>query len=159
MDKKVIDLNEYKNNERLKIELKAVEKYGVVKISDDLYLVPECEFVSGAKEVNSLMNLKLKMKTNELLEVRVIDEINSLVTKRNEKIAIMILEEKDDNVIVFELFNASNDRKMLIETPMVNTEEHRLIFTGIITSAITYGDVEVTFYNRLTYDDLEETIY
>lgn len=156
---KEINLESFKKDKREKLENKAYEQFGIIKAGDDLYLEPECRFVSCSKEVENLMNNELQMKTNQLIEQAVIDTIREMVTAENESISIMVHKFKDDDGIVFEIFNLTNEKRFLLETPMKFDEEHRRIFTGIIASAINVPNVTVNFFMKLTYEELEETIY
>lgn len=49
----IINLHEFKDIKRKEIEERAYEELNVLKINDDVFLVPEITFVSHSEEVES----------------------------------------------------------------------------------------------------------
>ena len=75
---KIIDLQSYKNKERKEIEDKAYQQYGILKLSDDLYLYPETSFTTGSLDLKVFFESKLCMNIEEILEADVIESINNI---------------------------------------------------------------------------------
>lgn len=76
---KVININETREENKKILETKGFEQYGVIKAKEDLYLYPECSFITHMPKLEFLFKEELKMKVEELLEKEVIDAINELV--------------------------------------------------------------------------------
>ncbi|GAB6170296.1 hypothetical protein JCM1393_27560 [Clostridium carnis] len=71
----------------------------------------------------------------------------------------MLVEEEENNMLTFDIFNMNNNKNFLISTPMNFTKENRRIFTGLMAGAIKRVDVDVTLFLKLTYDELKAIIY
>ncbi len=63
MMKNVININDIREESK-----KIVEQYGVIKAKEDLYLYPECSFISHTPKLDFLFKEELRMKVEELLE-------------------------------------------------------------------------------------------
>ena len=156
---KIIDLQSYKNKERKEIEDKAYQQYGILKLSDDLYLYPETSFTTGSLDLKVFIESKLDMKIEELLETEVIDSINNIVDLPNQTVNIFLVEEGEEDMHTFEIINVSNNKSFLISTEFINDINRREMLTAIVAGAIKKINVQVTYMMELTYDDLEEIIY
>lgn len=154
--RKTINLNEFRKRERSKVEAEARDKHGVVKVNDDLFLFPESSFTTYSFEVDSLFEV-LGMGITDLFEDSVIEQINSLVDCQNQKIAIMVAEVEGD-MVTFEIFNMSNNRRFLLGTVVKNTYESRRIFAGLVAGAIKKVNVDVTFLLKLNYKEVESMV-
>lgn len=97
------------------------------------------------------------MKVEELLEKEVIDSINELVTMKGQKVTIMLVEEEENNMLTFDIFNMSNNKNFLISTAMNFTKENRRIFTGLVSGAIS-SKIDVRFFLKLTYSELKDIV-
>lgn len=155
---KVININKFKEEAKKTVEDKAYDLYGIIKTKEDLYIYPECSFTTGAADLEYLFVEELRMSVEDLLEKEAIDEINDLVPMKGQKVTIMLIKEEENDLLTFDIFNMSTNKNILIATPMSFTEENRRIFTGIIAKAIKKIDVNVTFYLRLTYAEVEELV-
>lgn len=156
---KIIDFQDFKNKERKEIEEKAYEQYGILKLSDDLYLYPETSFTTGSLDLKVFFESKLCMNIEEILEVDVIDSINSIVDLPKQTVNIFLVEEGEDDMHTFEIINISNNKSFLLSTEFINDSDRRKILTAIVAGAIKKISVQVTYMMELTYDDLEEIIY
>lgn len=155
---KVVNINDIREENKKTVEEKAYEQYGVIKAKEDLYLYPECSFISHTPKLDFLFKEELGMEVEELLEKEVIEAINELVTMREQKVTIMLLEEEEDNLLTFDIFNMDTNKSFQISTPMVFTEENRRMFTGLVAGAIKRVDVDVTYFLKLTYSELKDII-
>lgn len=155
---KIIDLQSYKNKERKEIEDKAYQQYGILKLSDDLYLYPETSFTTGSLDLKVFIESKLDMKIEELLETEVIDSINNIVDLPNQTVNIFLVEEGEEDMHTFEIINVSNNKSFLISTEFINDINRREMLTAIVAGAIKKINVQVTYMMELSYEDLEETI-
>lgn len=155
---KIIDLQSYKNKERKELEDKAYEQYGILKLSDDLYLYPETSFTTGSLDLKVFIESKLDMKIEELLETEVIDSINNIVDLPNRTVNIFLVEEGEEDMHTFEIINVSNNKSFLISTEFINDINRREMLTAIVAGAIKKINVQVTYMMELSYEDLEETI-
>lgn len=156
---KIIDLQSYKNKERKEIEDKAYEQYGILKLSDDLYLYPETSFTTGSLDLKVFFESKLCMNIEEILEVDVIESINNIVDLPKQTVNIFLVEEGENDMHTFEIINVSNNKNFLLSTEFINDIDKREILTAIVAGAIKKINVQVTYMMELTYDDLEEIIY
>lgn len=156
---KIIDLQSYKNKERKEIEDKAYQQYGILKLSDDLYLYPETSFTTGSLDLKVFFESKLCMDIEEILEADVIESINNIVDLPKQTVNIFLVEEGENDMHTFEIINVSNNKNFLLSTEFINDIDKREILTAIVAGAIKKINVQVTYMMELTYDDLEEIIY
>lgn len=155
---KIINFEDFKNKERKEIEDKAYQQYGILKLSDDLYLYPETSFTTGSLDLKVFIESKLDMKIEELLETEVIDSINNIVDLPNQTVNIFLVEEGEEDMHTFEIINVSNNKSFLISTEFINDINRREMLTAIVAGAIKKINVQVTYMMELSYEDLEETI-
>lgn len=155
---KVINIENFKEENKKALEVKAFEQYGVIKAKEDLYLFPECSFITHTPDLEFLFLHELKMGVEDLLEKEAIDAINELVPMRGQRVTIMLLKEEENDLLTFDIFNMNTNKNFLIATPMKFTEENRRIFTGLVAGAIKRVDVNVTFFLKLNYNELEKMI-
>lgn len=155
---KIIDLQSYKNKERKEIEDKAYQQYGILKLSDDLYLYPETSFTTGSLDLKVFFESKLCMDIEEILEADVIDSINEIVDLPKQTVNIFLVEEGENDMHTFEIINVSNNKNFLLSTEFINDIDKREILTAIVAGAIKKINVQVTYMMELSYEDLEETI-
>ena len=155
----LISIEKFKEDNKRKVEEKAYETFGIVKVKEDLYIYPEVAFVSNSAELDLFFNKELSgMKIEELLEKEAIDEINSIVPMKGQSIKIMLYESEEDNMLTFDISNVTLDKNILITTPMEFNEVNRRIFTAIITKAIKKVEVDVTFLMQLNYKEVEKIL-
>lgn len=154
---RVIDLNKYKNAEQKRVEELGFEKYGIIKAKDDVYLYPEVSYTTGSDELDSFFRVELKMELNDLLEDEVIEQINDIVTNRNQKVCINLLKQEGE-MLEFEIFNISNYKRFILATSMEYDMDNRRVLTAIVARAIDYCEVNVMFFIELNYKDVEEMI-
>lgn len=155
---KVINLDDVKNKNRKELEDKANEKYGIIKVSDDLYLYPQAAFTTGSLELLQAFDT-LDMTVEELLEENVIEAINEIVESSNQIVNITLIKEKENNMHTFEIVNISNNNGFLLSTHIINNKENIEMFTATIAAAIKKMNVHVVYMLKLSFDDLEEAIY
>ncbi|MCI6458655.1 MAG: hypothetical protein PUJ51_13425 [Clostridiales bacterium] len=156
---KIIDFLDFKNKERKEIEDKAYQQYGILKLSDDLYLYPETSFTTGSLDLKVFFESKLCMDIEEILEADVIESINNIVDLPKQTVNIFLVEEGENDMHTFEIINVSNNKNFLLSTQFINDIDKREILTAIVAGAIKKINVQVTYMMELSYDDLEETIY
>lgn len=156
---KIINFEDFKNKERKELEDKAYEQYGILKLSDDLYLYPETSFTTGSLDLKVFFESKLGMNIEEILEADVIESINEIVDLPKQTVNIFLVEEGENDMHTFEIINVSNNKNFLLSTEFINDIDKREILTAIVARAIKKINVQVTYMMELTYDDLEETIY
>lgn len=156
---KIINFEDFKNKERKEIEDKAYEQYGILKLSDDLYLYPETSFTTGSLDLKVFFESKLCMNIEEILEADVIESINNIVDLPKQTVNIFLVEKGENDMHTFEIINVSNNKNFLLTTEFINDIDKREILTAIVAGAIKKINVQVTYMMELSYDDLEETIY
>lgn len=154
---KVLELNLYKSNLRKNNEKKAFETLGIIKVDDDLYLYPKYNFISKSELlINFLESSTIDIV--ELLDELVIEKINSIISYEDDNLSFMLLKIKK-NVGIFEIFNLSNNMKLLIALPIdLNDNNTVEILTSLIAGAINKQGVKVTFFERVTYNTLIKLI-
>ncbi|MDM0528414.1 hypothetical protein QTH49_13215 [Clostridium perfringens] len=154
---KVLELNLYKSNLRKDNEKKAFETLGIIKVDDDLYLYPKYNFISKSELlINFLESSTIDIV--ELLDELVIEKINSIISYEDDNLSFMLLKIKK-NVGIFEIFNLSNNMKLLIALPIdLNDNNTVEILTSLIAGAINKRGVKVTFFERVTYNTLIKLI-
>lgn len=154
---KVLELNLYKSNLRKNNEKKAFETLGIIKVDDDLYLYPKYNFVSKSELlINFLESSTIDIV--ELLDELIIEKINSIVSYEDDNLSFMLLKIKKD-VGIFEIFNLSNNMRLLIALPIdLNDNNTVEILTSLIAGAINKQGVKVTFFERVTYNTLIKLI-
>lgn len=154
---KVLEFNLYKSNLRKNNEKKAFETLGIIKIDDDLYLYPKYNFISKSELlINFLESSTIDIV--ELLDELIIEKINSIVSYEDDNLSFMLLKIKKD-VGIFEIFNLSNNMKLLIALPIdLNDNNTVEILTSLIAGAINKQGVKVTFFERVTYNTLIKLI-
>lgn len=154
---KVLELNLYKSNLRKNNEKKAFETLGIIKVDDDLYLYPKYNFVSKSELlINFLESSTIDIV--ELLDELIIEKINSIVSYEDDNLSFMLLKIKK-SVGIFEIFNLSNNMKLLIALPIdLNDNNTVEILTSLIAGAINKQGVKVTFFERVTYNTLIKLI-
>lgn len=154
---KVLELNLYKSNLRKDNEKKAFETLGIIKVDDDLYLYPKYSFISKSELlINFLEGSTIDIV--ELLDELIIEKINSIVSYEDDNLSFMLLKIKK-NVGIFEIFNLSNNMKLLIALPIdLNDNNTVEILTSLIAGAINKRGVKVTFFERVTYNTLIKLI-
>lgn len=154
---KVLELNLYKSNLRKDNEKKAFETLGIIKVDDDLYLYPKYNFISKSELlINFLESSTIDIV--ELLDELVIEKINSIISYEDDNLSFMLLKIKK-NVGIFEIFNLSNNMKLLIALPIdLNDNNTVEILTSLIAGAINKQGVKVTFFERVTYNTLIKLI-
>lgn len=154
---KVLELNLYKSNLRKNNEKKAFETLGIIKVDDDLYLYPKYNFVSKSELlINFLESSTIDIV--ELLDELIIEKINSIVSYEDDNLSFMLLKIKK-SVGIFEIFNLSNNMRLLIALPIdLNDNNTVEILTSLIAGAINKQGVKVTFFERVTYNTLIKLI-
>lgn len=154
---KVLELNLYKSNLRKNNEKKAFETLGIIKVDDDLYLYPKYNFVSKSELlINFLESSTIDIV--ELLDELIIEKINSIVSYEDDNLSFMLLKIKK-SVGTFEIFNLSNNMRLLIALPIdLNDNNTVEILTSLIAGAINKQGVKVTFFERVTYNTLIKLI-
>lgn len=155
----LINIKKIKEENRRKIENKAYELYGIVKVKDDLYLYPEVAFMSNSAELNLFFNTELGgMTSDQLLEKEAIEEINNIIPLKGQSVKIMLHKTEEDDMLTFDIFNVTLNKGMFITTPMEFNEVNRKIFTAIVTGSIKKVDVDVTFLLKLSYKEVENMV-
>lgn len=154
----VININDIREENKKMLEERAFEQYGVIKANENLYLYPECSYITHTPKLEYLFSEELKMKVEELLEEEVIEAINELVPMKGQKVTIMLTREEENNMLTFDIFNMDTNKNFLLSTPMEYTEENRRIFTGLVAGAIKKIDVNITFFLKMTYNELKAMV-
>lgn len=155
----LINIEKFKEENRRKIEEKAYDLYGIVKVKEDLYIYPEVAFVSNSSELKLFFNEQLNgMSAEELLEKEAVDEINNIVPMKGQNVKILLHKIEENNMLTFDIFNASLNKGMFITTPMEFNEVSRKIFTAIVAGAIKKVDVNVTFLLQIDFEEVERLV-
>lgn len=153
----LVNISDLKEDKR-RIEREAFEIYGIVKTKDYGYIFPEVCFKSNSSELSIFFKKELKgMCIEELLEKDVIAEINKLVTIKQKSINIMIYNREDD-MLTFDIFNSDNSKSLLIATPMEYNSVNKKIFTAIIAGAIKKSGIDINFLTQLRFNEVKELI-
>lgn len=155
----LIDIEKIKEENRRKVEEKAYESYGIVKVKEDLYIYPEVAFMSNSAELNLFFNTELGgMTSDQLLEKEAIEEINNIIPLKGQSVKIMLHKTEEDDMLTFDIFNVTLNKGMFITTPMEFNEVNRKIFTAIVTGSVKKVDVDVTFLLKLNYKEVENMV-
>lgn len=155
----LIDIDKFKEINRRNIEEKAYEKYGIVRVKDDLYIYPEVAFMSNSAELKLFFNKELGgMSSEELLEKEAVDEINNIVPIKGQSVKIMLYKAEENDMLTFDIFNATLNKNIFITTPMEFNEVNRKIFTAIVAGAIKKVEVDVTFLLQINYEEVERMV-
>lgn len=155
----LINIKDFRENNRKKIEEKAYDLYGIVKVKEDLYIYPEVAFMSNTAELKLFFDKELGgMSVEDLLEKEAIDEINNIVPLKGQSIKVMLFEQEESNLLTFDIFNATLNNNILITTPMEFNEVNRTVFTAIVAGAIKKADVDVTFLLQIDFDEVERMV-
>lgn len=155
----IINIGEFKEKNIEKIEEKAYEMYGIVKIKEDSYIYPEVAFTSKSSELSLFFNEELNgMGSEELLEKEAVDEINNIVPMRGQSVKVMLYKSEDNDMLTFDIFNITLNKNILITTPMEFNEINRKIFTAIVAGAIKKIEVDVTFLVQLSFEEVERMV-
>lgn len=155
----LIDIDKFKEKNRRNIEEKAYEKYGIVRVKDDLYIYPEVAFMSNSAELKLFFNKELGgMSSEELLEKEAADEINNIVPIKGQSVKIMLYKAEENDMLTFDIFNATLNKNIFITTPMEFNEVNRKIFTAIVAGAIKKVEVDVTFLLQINYEEVERMV-
>lgn len=155
----LIDIDKFKEKNRRNIEEKAYEKYGIVRVKDDLYIYPEVAFMSNSAELKLFFNKELGgMSSEELLEKEAADEINNIVPIKGQSVKIMLYKAEENDMLTFDIFNVTLNKNIFITTPMEFNEVNRKIFTAIVAGAIKKVEVDVTFLLQINYEEVERMV-
>lgn len=155
----LINIKKIKEENRRKIEDKAYELYGIVKVKDDLYIYPEVAFMSNSAELKLFFNEELGgMSAEDLLEKEATDEINNIVPMRGQSVKVMLYESEENDMLTFDIFNVTLNKNIFITTPMKFNEVNRKIFTAIVAGAIKKVEVDVTFLLKINYEEVERMV-
>ena len=155
----LIDIDKFKEKNRRNIEEKAYEKYGIVRVKDDLYIYPEVAFMSNSAELKLFFNEELGgMSSEELLEKEATDEINNIVPMKGQSVKIMLYKTEENDMLTFDIFNVTLNKNIFITTPMEFNEVNRKIFTAIVAGAIKKVEVDVTFLLQINYEEVERMV-
>lgn len=155
----LIDIDKFKEKNRRNIEEKAYEKYGIVRVKDDLYIYPEVAFMSNSAELKLFFNKELGgMSSEELLEKEAVDEINNIVPIKGQSVKIMLYKAEENDMLTFDIFNATLNKNIFITTPMEFNEVNRKIFTAIVAGVIKKVEVDVTFLLQINYEEVERMV-
>lgn len=155
----LINIKKFKEENMRKIEDRAYELYGIVKVKDDLYIYPEVAFVSNSAELKLFFNEELGgMSSEDLLEKEATDEINNIVPMKGQSVKVMLFKSEENDMLTFDIFNVTLNKNIFITTPMEFNEVNRKIFTAIVAGAIKKVEVDVTFLMQLSYDEVERMV-
>ncbi|MDU5111183.1 MAG: hypothetical protein E6248_12095 [Clostridium sp.] len=69
------------------------------------------------------------MKIEELVENEFIYAINDIVDLPNKAVNILLVEEGEDDMHTFEIFNVSNNKNFLLSTGIIND---RIVERGLL---------------------------
>lgn len=155
----LINIKKIKEENRRKIENKAYELYGIVKVKDDIYIYPEVAFMSNSAELKLFFNEELGgMSSEDLLEKEATDEINNIVPMRGQSVKVMLYKSEENDMLTFDIFNVTLNKGIFITTPMKFNEVNRKIFTAIVAGAIKKVEVDVTFLLKINYEEVERMV-
>lgn len=155
----LINIKKIKEENIRKIENKAYELYGIVKVKDDLYIYPEVAFMSNSAELKLFFNEELGgMSSEELLEKEATDEINNIVPMKGQSVKVMLYKSEENDMLTFDIFNVTLNKNIFITTPMEFNEVNRKIFTAIVAGAIKKVEVDVTFLLQINYEEVERMV-
>lgn len=153
----VINLHDFKDNKRKEIEDRACEEFNILKINNDVFLIPEVTFVSHSEEVE---DFKRELNTNikDMAEPALAKAIDEITTEEGQTISIILKDVKDNGMRVVEIFNVANERFFVVETPIENDFRHRRIFTGLLASVARTKDTTFINYVLSNYEQVENIV-
>lgn len=117
----------YKKN---KVEEKAYNNLGIIKIKEDLYLVPGVSFETGstdALEINNIIN-----DASDFLEEDLINEVKGLNVEPGDRVSILLKSESENGLKLFEIMNNRTEKGFQLETVLNMSDESVYMFVGII---------------------------
>lgn len=130
---------------------KKLEELEIIEIDDDFYYYPEFVFFSNS---NELLDVKFSKEWEDSIK----EPINSLVTRDEQMVAIILEEEKENGKEVFKIFNADTEDVIKIPVNMDNSKENRELFIKCIAKSINKNNVEVIFYKEINKEEVMEKI-
>ncbi len=130
---------------------KKLEELEIIEIDSENYYYPEFVFFSNS---NELLDVKFSKEWEDSIK----EAINSLVTRDEQMVAIILEEEKENGKEVFKIFNADTEDVVKIPVDMYNSKENRELFTKCIAKSINKNNVEVTSYLLMNREELNQKI-
>ncbi|WP_300860109.1 hypothetical protein [uncultured Clostridium sp.] len=130
---------------------KKLEELEIIEIDSENYYYPEFVFFSNS---NELLDVKFSKEWEDSIK----EPINSLVTRDEQMVAIILKEEKENGKEVFEIFNPDTEDVIKIPVNMDNSKENRELFIKCIAKSINKNNVEVIFYKDMNKDEVMEEI-
>ena len=76
--------------DRREVEKRAIEDFGVKKISDNEYLVPECTVITGGTDIELILDECYKTRAKDVLNSEVINRVRNLAVKPDGTILISL---------------------------------------------------------------------
>lgn len=153
----VINLDQFKINKRREIEDRALEELNILKVNDDVFLVPEITFVNHSEEVERFKR-ELNTDIKDMVEPALAKAIDEITTEEGQTISIILKDEKDNGMRVVEIFNVANERFFVIETPLEDDYKHRRIFTGLLASLARTKDTIFINFVMNNYEQVKDIL-
>lgn len=152
----VIDLRKRREERKRRVEEIAMEKFSVIKVSDNTYLLPDRKFYSGSKELETFLADHHAIP-GKMFEENLIQEINMLSSQSN-RIITVVAHVKEDRSLVIIVSNGIKEHDFVIETKMSFNRENMEFFIALIAGVIERESVEVIHCLKLGIEELEHLV-
>ena len=146
---------DFKKKHIERIERKAFEKYGAIKINEDIYMIPSNKVCSTDIDDSYL-------KSEFFSDSNLIKEIRKLKFEENDFISITCKKIKKNNVKILELIkvteNEAEDCVIELKVKSNLSYEDRESLIHLIANEYRDRQIFVNFYVHYDFNQLEELV-
>ena len=146
---------DFKKKHIERIERKAFEKYGAIKINEDIYIIPSNKLCSTDIDYSYL-------KSEFYSDSNLIKEIRKLKFEENDFISITCKKIKKNNVKILELIkvteNEAEDCVIELKVKSNLSYEDRESLIHLIANEYRDRQIFVNFYVHYDFNQLEELV-
>lgn len=151
---KIIEFKSKNNKEE--VERIAEERFGIIKIDENIYLAPDFSRTVGSTD--SMMFNEEIGDSSDYLEPEIISELNNLVGSESDYITILVKSKLHDNFKLLEIFSKETNKTFTMKIQSSLDDKRKYLLVGIIANAINTVGVRVCMYSFKTYDEIKELI-
>ena len=146
---------DFKKKHIERIERKAFEKYGAIKINEDIYMIPSNKVCSTDIDDSYL-------KSEFYSDSNLVKKIRNLQCKENDFISITCKKIKSNNVKILELIkvteNEAEDCVIELKVKSNLSYEDRESLIHLIANEYRDRQIFVNFYVHYDFNQLEELV-
>lgn len=144
--------------DRREVEKRAIEDFGVKKISDNEYLVPECTVITGGTDIELILDECYKTRAKDVLNSEVINRVRNLAVKPDGTILISLNKKLSDDINEVRVSCEESGLSFTTKIKGRFGENERKFLTVLIADAIEVVDVIVKFIIVKDYKYIENLI-